>query len=339
MGCIEGALRLDIDRPTRELAFEGVARAAGALPRLMAFPRDLDARAELALASLIASAVGGTAGACRGLGLSVAGRYSIPYATAVTAVAPEALSASLDACLQRYEDSDPPPPPVAEGEEQEEEGDAPRRLVDALTEMNPRSAAMRKRLNKRTKEEEGDAAHGGATDDAEMRALLVPYAAAANEAMGGGSKRGGDEGPRMRLNLDPVSVDEDAVASILRFARVAAIVRGAVEQPQQGQPQQQQQQQQQRGQGQGQQGAGELDFAALSSGAVQRDLNEFGVLLRRLRSAGEAAGAPPPCLASGFTLCDTDLAAIADIAEVDPHTIANVASLGKRDLLAVLERS
>ena len=326
VSCMEGALRLDIDKGTRNLAFNGVQRAAGAIPVLLRAPNDLSARQDVAVASVIGGFVssGGAAGACRGLGLSVAGKYNISYASVISAVAPETLAASLDLCLQRYEETEAAAaPPGTSGEDGEDDDEAgPRRLVDAVTETQPRSAAMRKRIRQRLAEEEGGGAKPGDDDD-DLRSLLVPYASAAAEALNGKSTRL-EEGPRMRLNVDPAGVDEDAVASILRFGRLARIVRGVLD------------------------SASRSAVAApapapsavdISSPVVKRDLAEFGQLLRSLRDLGKPIGVIVPSLATSYALSDFDLAAIADTAEVDSNTLAGPGKLGKRDLLSIVERS
>ena len=312
--CAEAFLRLDSDVPSRTLALEGVRRAVWALPASLSHPTDARPRAELALASLIAGALragGERLGAARGLALAVSARYRVSYADALTAVAPEALSASLDVALERYEE-DP------DDIEEDDKDGAEREFVDAIEGLAPRSAAMRARLAKARREDAAADAEVGA--DSEMRALLAPYAAAADAALRGGGRISGGDGAAqeralrssdmgLRMDLSPPCVDDDAVETIVRFARLSGLLRRVTT------------------------GVGGDD------GHVGRDLEDFGLRLRDLRSCGEAAGVPRAPSLQSLGLAAADYAAVAAAANVDANVVANCVSLRVADLNAILERS
>jgi alcohol dehydrogenase class IV len=340
--CVEALLRPDSDTAQRALAFEGVQRAAYALGGVLLEPRSVAHRSQLAVASLIASALlaQGPLGASRGLGLAIAGRYNVAYSAAVTALAPEVLAGTLDAALQKYETS-------AGGDDAEEElaaaggssAGSDRELVDESALLEPASKAMQRRVAK-TLKEDADAEGDGAGDDDELRRLLVPYSKAAAAAAGSSS------------SAAAAGEDEDAAATLVRLTRLAGVVHRAVD----------------RAKGLGARvaaaatagkgsgpaaataplppspspspfsieplGADWRHFGAAGSDA-EGDLSAFRDLLVSLREVGAPVGVHPPTL-DDFKLTPVDLQAVAEAAEVDPNTTAHVVPLRKSDLLTML---
>ena len=330
--CIEALLRQDSDRAMRALAFEGVQRAAYALGGVVAEPKVVSHRSQLAFASLISSALmaQGTLGACRGLGLSIAGRYNVPYSAAVTAIAPDALAASLDAALQKYDES------TGVSEESDASQRSGGELIDESEELQPASKAMQKKIAKAVKEDAAAEKEDGGPDDSELSKLLVPYAQTAAEVANGGKVGASSTG----------ADDDDVAATLVRFTRLGGVVHRAVDRAKALSAK-------------AKAGSGAAGIPAASpspfsleplgddwrhigdsqaSASAESDLNAFRDLLSGLRAVGEAHGVHAPCL-EDYKLTPLDLQTIAEAGEVEPNTLANVMPLRKSDLLAVLKAS
>lgn len=350
--CAEGLLRPDSGRELRALAFEGLQRAAYALPAALARPTDVRPRAQLALASAIASVLisGGPLGVCRGLGLAVAGRYDVPYAAAVTAMAPEALAVALELALQRFDELEPGGP--ADDEGAGGQGDVGGRHVGVRSDafelqdeghtMHPRSKAMQRRVARAVREDaDAESDIGG---DAEMTRLLNAWAGAAQEAASPGGNHGGWPMAPPFAGAKPAGAgggaegDSDASAALVRFTRLGATLRRAVARASTG--------------GRAQTppaplealGADWRDLGKAGSdadgdgGGQELDLEALRESLVELRGAGAAHGAPAPAL-DDFRLTPLDLQAIAEAAEVEADTMAAPTPLRKSDLVAILRAS
>lgn len=108
---IEGYLRTDSDRITRQYCWLAIQLCLQTIPRILVDPKgDMDGRLGLAFASTLVSLAltKGSLGPCRGIGMTIASRYRIPYSNVLTAIAPEVLSSiagSLEETLEEAADN------------------------------------------------------------------------------------------------------------------------------------------------------------------------------------------------------------------------------------------
>jgi hypothetical protein len=285
----------------------------------------------------------------------VAGRYDVPYAAAVTALAPEALAVALELALQRYDELEPGGPADDGGEEVAGgPGDLGGRRIDVRPDafelqdeghtMNPRSKAMQRRVARAVREDaDAESDIGG---DAEMTRLLNAWAGAAQEAASPGGNHGGWPMAPPFGGVKPAGAagggaenDSDASAALVRFTRLGATLRRAVARASAG--------------GRAQTppaplealgadwrdlGKAGSDVAGGAGGGQELDLEALRESLVELRGAGAAHGAPAPAL-DDFRLTPLDLQTIAEAAEVEADTMAAPTPLRKSDLVAILKGS
>jgi alcohol dehydrogenase class IV len=340
---IEAYVRTDSDAATRERAWLAVQLAAHSLRPSLATPRILAARMGLAVASaLVSSAMAtGPLGPSRGIALTVASRYRIPYSTALTAVAPEIVSATAEFLEDRLEEEE-----EEEGEEGEDSDgkDSAVSSRDNLEEDD--AAALRRRKvwasrrrdgmwgtgtgagagGKGERARAGGAAHASSAArdekmekedklaDEALERRLTEYAKEASEAAGEslGGYGGGEE-----------REDSDLVRTVRRFRHVVSALKMAAAAD-----------------------GSKLDVAGLPLGEVPParvadgiQLNELGGLLLSLRKAAEGAGAAPAQALRDYALPEADLRVVADAAEVEDNTLACLVQLKSKDILDMLKRS
>lgn len=103
---IEAYLSCRANACTAALCVDGLRRAAGALPRVFAFPSDLEARSEMALAALFSGIALANAGlgVVHGLAGPIGGRFAAPHGAVCAALLPHGLRANLQALRTRQPD-------------------------------------------------------------------------------------------------------------------------------------------------------------------------------------------------------------------------------------------
>jgi len=106
---IEAYTRVDSSAAVRNAAWRAVVLSSMSLSRSLMNPKDLNSRSDLLMASALtgASLSSGPLGPSRGIALSIASRYRIPYSSALTALSPDALASVaefLESKLEEEED-------------------------------------------------------------------------------------------------------------------------------------------------------------------------------------------------------------------------------------------
>jgi alcohol dehydrogenase class IV len=322
--CVEGFLRPDSDLALRALAFEGAQRAALTLPALMRSPASVAAHAQASIASLIASALmhAGPLGPARGLALSLASQYSVPYSTALTCVGPEAVAASLAKTLERYDELHDG---FDEGVEDEEEG----AMVLESSPSEVSSKAVRNQVRSEAKVfgdaeglDEALADHKavlGDLNDPAVQQLLQPYAEAAVR-----------DAERTKASMSMrLEEDDPSTIALSRFSRLAHVLAQTIERM--SSPSQ--------NASSGLEDLGK-DWKMIGNSAnPEKDIDQFHHSLMFLRDNWASFGAKGPTLASYKDFTIADFEAIADAAEVETNVMNAVTPLSKSDLIDILKRS
>ena len=390
---LEAYTRPDSSRAGRELAWMALELAARALlpalaPRLpgAAAPAadGLSPAAALAAASALVSAslAEGPLGPCRGVALSIASRYAIPYATALLAVTPRVFSEPAARTMGAYEEiaremaarvADQAAQRQQEQQQQQEgqeqwnweskdgsrgagSAPAPRRRSAsggampkprgqgvAPSASGSRAAPPGKGARRVPSEAEAAAAQEEARREAAEEEELLRLA---REASGEGLEGLEDAPPaplptaysvEEEVPLADGEEDSELIRSARRYAHVAALlqdVRGEAK----------------GGSGGGMEGGALLvPWEPLAAVEARVRLNaqgrELGLGLEGALRALAAEGARCVALKSGaptledYGLTDADLAAIAEMAEVDANTLTALLALKKSDIVEMLQES
>jgi alcohol dehydrogenase class IV len=372
------ALAAGASSPPRHKAAALPAAGAGAAAAAAAAPSPATLLA--ASSALVSAALAeGPLGPCRGVALSIATRYAIPYATALLAVTPKVFGEPAARTLGAYEEIAREMEASVQQQQQESgeaalaagkewEWEAGKGAAAAASSSSSSSSSSRRRgggvlpspqgfgaaagsSGKRQRAarrsgEEGELARREAEEDQELMRLAYE----AREEMGGGSEgeAGAPEPPRplpsqysasQEVPLGEGEEDSELIRAARRYAHVGALLKDALGAQQQGAQQQQQQQQQQL----------LVPWAPLAEveGRVRLDAagRELGGGLEGSLRALSGAGAALAKVSSGaprledYGLSEADFAAIAEMAEVDANTLTALMALKKRDLVEMLQES
>ena len=345
---IEAYTRVDSSAAVRNAAWRAVVLSSMSLSRSLMNPKDLNSRSDLLMASALtgASLSSGPLGPSRGIALSIASRYRIPYSSALTALSPDALSSVaefLESKLEEEEEDDDDDDVEKGGEMkwrdnvglstngQKKTSSSPswtKKNAFAPPSRQTSSSSSSSNSNSKSKppvahlsEEE---IRENALQDRQLEAIskLVKSEAEEEQSLWKEEKDNGGSDIKRTVN---------------RFRHVVYALRTAVNE------------------------ASSSPLSISSSSPSPREpssslslqhvlslradqlgsLTELGPLLKELRACSRGAsqhGALPPTLRD-YSLSEKDISEIADAAEVDENTLSSLVTLKHRDIVDLLKRS
>ena len=321
--CIEAYTRTDSTSSVRHAAWKSFLLVVKNLSQSLLDPKDLSARSSLLMASsLIGSSLStGPLGPSRGIALSIASRYRIPYSSALTAMAPDVIASVAEFLESKLEE---------EEEEEEEEGSSEMKWSDNVgldekktiqkssswTRKNAFSSPSiratssskynRSKIESRPSIEE---IRENALQDRQLEVISkIAKAEAAEEQEAFNAEEGGS----------------DIKLAVNRYRHVVYALRCALTD------------------------VTRLDTELFTLQHVQSlkkdqlgSLLELGPLLKELRACTHGFarhGARVPTL-HDFALTDKDINEIADAAEVEENTLSSLVTLKHRDIVDLIKRS
>jgi len=348
---IEAYTRVDSSAAVRNAAWRAVVLSSMSLSRSLMYPKDLNSRSDLLMASALtgASLSSGPLGPSRGIALSIASRYRIPYSSALTALSPDALASVaefLESKLEEEEDDDGDD----DDEDMEKGGEMKWRdnvglstngqkktsssspswsRKNAFAPPSRQTSSSNSSSNFKSKppvahlsEEE---IRENALQDRQLEAIskLVKSEAKEEQSLWKEEKDNGGSDIKRTVN---------------RFRHVVYALRTAVNEA----------------------SSSPLSISSSSSYLSPREastlslqhvlslradqlgsLTELGPLLKELRACSNGAsqhGALAPTLRD-YSLSEKDISEIADAAEVDENTLSSLVTLKHRDIVDLLKRS
>jgi alcohol dehydrogenase class IV len=322
--CIEAYTRTDSSSNIRHAAWRSLILVVKNLSQSLLDPKDLSARSSLLMASaLIGSSLStGPLGPSRGIALSIASRYRIPYSSAITAMAPDIISSVAEFLESKLEEE--------EEEEEAEEGGSEMKWSDnvgldekkslqkssswtrknAFSPPSIRATSSskynRSKIESRPSLEE---VRENALQDRQLEVIAkIAKAEAAEEEQAFKAEEGGS----------------DIKLAVNRYRHVVYALRCALTD------------------------ITRLDTELFTLQHVQSlrkdqlgSLLELGPLLKELRACSHGFakhGARVPTI-HDFALTDKDINEIADVAEVDENTLSSLVTLKHRDIFDLIKRS
>lgn len=322
---IEAYMRTDSDPMVRRLSWFAVQLASRCLGATLSSPKDVAARADMAVASALVSAAMATGclGPCRGIGLTIASRYQISYSAAVTAVGPEVLSCLSEFFVSRWEDEKEQSD--AAGGDGSGQGE-PMTWRDNLDEDEDAIMRRRKTFSKgggRKNSMFTSPASGSKGDRKPVKQSTSGSDAVEQEDAGGSEfdrqLREFAETASANLEVADAEEDSDTGMTVQRLRHVAYAIKQALASPQ----------------------GPLLDLSNVRDMPATHlgDPGQLGSLLVRLRDCGKGVpgGVNPPSL-DDYALSDADIGSIADAAEVDENTLSCLVQLRNSDIKEILKR-
>jgi len=344
---IEAYTRVDSSAAIRNAAWRAVVLSSMSLSRSLLHPNDLTYRSNLLMASALtgASLSSGPLGPSRGIALSIASRYRIPYSSALTALSPDALASVaefLESKLEEEEEDE-------EEEEEEHEGGEMKwrdnvglttngqkqtlKKGPSWTKSNafspPSSSSLRASSSSSSRNKSSSTAQlseeevrENALQDRQLEAISKLVKSEAEEE-------------RNFLKAEKESGGSDVKLTVNRFRHVVFALKTAMD--------------------------NEMSSSTNSVSSIETSINnllslkhvlslradqlgsltELGPLLKQLRACAHGAsrhGAIPPTLRD-YSLTEKDINDIADAAEVDENTLSSLVTLKHRDIVDLLKRS
>ena len=345
---IEAYTRVDSSAAVRNAAWRAVVLSSMSLSRSLMNPKDLNSRSDLLMASALtgASLSSGPLGPSRGIALSIASRYRIPYSSALTALSPDALASVaefLESKLEEEEEDDDDDDDVEKGGEMKwrdnvglsTNGQRKTSSSPSWTKKNAFASPSRQTSSSSSSNSNSKSkppvAHlseeeirENALQDRQLEAIskLVKSEAEEEQSLWKEEKDNGGSDIKRTVN---------------RFRHVVYALRTAVNEA-----------------------SSSPSSISSSSSPSPREpsslslqhvlslradqlgsLTELGPLLKELRAFSRGAsqhGALPPTLRD-YSLSEKDISEIADAAEVDENTLSSLVTLKHRDIVDLLKRS